>query len=123
MIHIDKKLIENALIKPQNYKRYRDDTLDVCMNGSKEEQKQMTDWINENISKDIIKFKMESMRDEVTFLDTQVNFMKDENNELEDNYILVPRMFSKKTDTHQYLSPNLCHLNHITKKYTYNYST
>ena len=105
----------NAPIKSQNYKRYRDDTLDVCRNSSKEEQKQITDWMNENIRKDRIKFKIESMGDEVTFLDTQVNFMKDENSELVDNYIIVPRMFSKKTDTHQNLSPNSCHPNHITK--------
>ena len=71
-IHIDKKLVENASIKPQNYKRYRDDKLDVCRSSSKEEQKQITDWMNENISKDRIKFKIESMGDEVTFLDTQV---------------------------------------------------
>ena len=114
-IHIDTKLIENAPIKPQNYKRYSDNTLDVCRNSSKEEQKQITDWINENISKDRIKFKVESVGDEVIFLDSQVNFMKIENNELEDNYILVPRMFSKETDTHQYPSRNSCHPNHIAK--------
>ena len=41
------------------------------------------------------------MGDEVIFLDTQINVMKDERNEEQDSYILVPRIYSKEPDTHQ----------------------
>ena len=41
--------------------------------------------------------------------------MKDERNEEQESYILVPRMYSKETDTHQYLAPNSCHPDHVSK--------
>ena len=114
-IHIDKKFIDESPIKPQNYKTYRDDTIDICINSSKQEQNKITDWMNENICKDKIKFKVESMGDEVTFIDTQINVMKDERNEEQDSYILVPRMYSKETDTHRYIAPDSCHPDHVSK--------
>ena len=40
--------------------------------------------------------------------------MKDENEE-QDSYILVPRTYSKETDTHLYLAPNSCHPDHVSK--------
>ena len=105
-IHTDKKFIDESPVKPQNYKRYRDDTVDICKNSSKQEQNKIADWMNENICKDKIKFKVESMGDDV---------MKDERNEEQDSYILVPRMYSKATDIHQYLAPNSCHPDHVSK--------
>ena len=114
-IHIDKKIINESPLKPQNYKRYRDDTIDICKNSSKQEQNKITDWMNENICKDKIKFKVESMGNEVTFLDTQINAMKDERNEEHDSYILVPRIYSKETDTHLYIAPNSFHPDHVSK--------
>ena len=62
--------MEESPIKPQNYKRYRDDTLDICVNSSEEEQKELTNWMNDNICKDRIKFKIEEMGPDVKFLDT-----------------------------------------------------
>ena len=60
------------------------------------------------------------MGDEVTFLDTQINVMKDERNEEQESYILVPRMYSKETYTHQYLATNSCHPDHVSKNITTN---
>ena len=114
-IHIDKKLMEESPIKPQNYKRYRDDTLDICINSSDEEQKELTNWMNDNICKDRIKFKIEEMGPDVKFLDTRLRMIKDERYVDEDKYIIAPSMYSKDTDTHQYLSPKSCHPVHITK--------
>ena len=48
-IQIDKKFMDESPIKPQNYKRYRDDTIDICKNSSKQGQNKITDWMNENI--------------------------------------------------------------------------
>ena len=41
--------------------------------------------------------------------------IKDERYVDEDKYIIPPSMYSKDTDTHQYLSPKSCHPVHITK--------
>ena len=64
-----------------------------------------------------LNFKVESMGDEVFFLDTQIKVMKDERNEERDSYILVPRMYSKETDTHLYLAKTSCHPDHVSKIY------
>ena len=69
-IHIDRKLTDKSPIKPQNYKRYRDNTLDICVNSSEEEQKELTNWMNNNICKDRIKFIIEEMGRNVKFHDT-----------------------------------------------------
>ena len=41
--------------------------------------------------------------------------IKDERYVDEDKYIIAPSMYSKDTDTHQYLLPKSCHPVHITK--------
>ena len=76
-------------------KRYRDDTLDICVNSSEEEQKEVTNWMNDNICKDRIKFKIEEMGPDVKFLDTQLRMIKDERHADEDKYIIAPSMHSK----------------------------
>ena len=58
-IHIDKKFINESPVKPQNSKRYGDDTIDIYKNSSKQKQNKITDCVNENICKDKIKFKVE----------------------------------------------------------------
>ena len=55
------------------------------------------------------------MGPDVKFLSTQLRMIKDERYVDEDNYIIAPSMYSKDTDTHQYLSPKSCHSVHITK--------
>ena len=101
--------------KPENYKRYRDDTIDICRNSSEKEQEEVTKWMNENIYKDKIVFKTESIGEEITFLDIKVNVVKDNKVDDEDRFLLVPSMYSKKTDTHQYLSPKSFHPKHIAE--------
>ena len=72
-VHIDQVLIQQYAIVPQNYKRYSDNTIDVCKNSSQEEQECITDWMNENTEKDKIKFSIECIGEEVKFLNTKVN--------------------------------------------------
>ena len=71
--------------------------------------------MNDNICKDRIKFKIEEMGPDVKFLDTRLRMIKDERYVDEDKYIIAQSMYSKDTDTHQYLSPKSCHPVHITK--------
>ena len=63
----------------------------------------------ENIVKDKIKFTMECSQDEMVFLDTNIVATQ-----IADK-IITTDMYSKKTFTHQYLSPNSCHPKNHTK--------
>ena len=114
-IHIDKTFESECPKKPENFKRYRDDTINVCRNSSEKEQEEVTKWMNKNIYKDKIAFKTESIGEETKFLDTNVNIIKDHKADDEDRFLLIPSMYSKRTDTHQYLSPKSCHLNLATQ--------
>ena len=71
--------------------------------------------MNDNICKDRIKFKIGEMGPDLKFLDTRLRMIKDERYVDEDKYIIAPSMYSKDTDTQQYLSPKSCHSVHITK--------
>ena len=65
-IHIDKKFIKESPRKPENYKRYRDDTIDIIRNSSEEEQKQITEWMNNSNYPNNIVFKIESILTSLT---------------------------------------------------------
>ena len=71
--------------------------------------------MNDNICEDRIKFKIEEMGSDVKFLDTRLRMIKDERYVDQNKYIIAPSMYSKDTDTRQYLSPKSCHPIHITK--------
>ena len=114
-VHIDQVLIQQCPIVQQNYKRYRYDTIDVCRNSSREEQECITDWMNENIEKDRTKFSIECIGEEVRFLDTKVNVVNISKEGEEKHFLLVLSMYSKDTDTQQYLSPKSCHPDHIAE--------
>ena len=113
-VFIDKKFMEECPRKPDNYKRYRDGTIDVCKNTAEKEQQEITGWMNSNIYQNKIKFNIESIGEEVIFLDTKVKVVAVQK-EGEQRFILAPSMYSKDTDTHQYLSPESCHPIHIMK--------
>ena len=67
--------------------------------------------MNESIVKDKIKIKMECRQDEMVFLDTKIVATP-----IGDKKVVSTKdMYSKITDTHQYLSPSLCHPKNQTK--------
>ena len=113
-VYIDKKFMDKRPRKPDNYKWYRDDTIDVYKNTTDKEQQEITGWMNSNIYQDKIKFNIESFGEEVTFLDTKVKVVEVQK-EGEQRFILVPSMYSKDTNAHQYLSPQSCHPIHVMK--------
>ena len=67
--------------------------------------------MNNNIVKDKIKFTMECSQDQMIFLDTKIiaTLISDK------QVVITTDMYSKKTDTHQYLNPNSCHPKNQTK--------
>ena len=69
---IDRVIEEKCPYKLQEYRRYRDDTFDVNINSTMEEQRNITEWLNENIYKDKIKFTEISKYDSIEFLDVKI---------------------------------------------------
>ena len=59
----------------EKYKRYRDDTADINTNRTIEQQKIITDWLNENVYKGKIKSKLERDPKTIPFLDIRVNLI------------------------------------------------
>ena len=90
----------------EEYKRYRDDTFDVSTNTSIEEQHLINEWLNNNVYKGKIKFKLDCDPKSIPFLDVRVNLI---------NGFLLTETYSKDTDIHQYLHPSSCHPQHIFK--------
>ena len=114
-IHIDKVIAERCPVKPENYPRLHDDTFDVCEDSNKYQQGNITNWMNDNIYPNKIKFEMKCNRKELMFLDTNVTVGPGKDNNDKNKVYLIPTMYSKLTDTHQYLKPLACHSPHITK--------
>ena len=48
-IYIHKVIQEECPFDVEEYKRYRDDTADINTNSTIEQQKVITDWLNENV--------------------------------------------------------------------------
>ena len=48
-VFIDKNFMEEWPRKPDSYKRYQDDTIDVCKNTTEKEQQEITGWMDSNI--------------------------------------------------------------------------
>ena len=66
------KIEENIINEIEDWKRYRDDSFSISLQTSKERDIEKTEWMNNNIVKDKIKFTMECSQDEIIFLDTKI---------------------------------------------------
>ena len=104
-VFIDSKIEENIINENEDWKRYRDDSFSISLQTSKEREIEKTEWMNNNIVKDKIKFTMECSQDEMIFLDTKIIATPISDKQV----VITTDMYSKKTDTHQYLNPNSCH--------------
>ena len=104
-VFIDKVIENNIINENEDWKRYRDDSFSISTDTSKERENDKTTWMNNNIVKGKIKFTMEASQEEMIFLDTKVTPVEVS----EGNVLLATDMYSKKTDTHQYVSPKSCH--------------
>ena len=92
-------------MEPEDWKRYRDDTLDTKENCTEEELEVFTDYLSQNVLKDKIVFEMENSRENLPFLDVNIR--------LKEGY-LIPEIYSKPTDSHRYLNPASCHPPSVT---------
>ena len=97
-------------IVPTDWKRYRDDTFNIEENTEDQILNSFTEYLNSNILENKIKFTMETSSQELVFLDRKVHLK---------NGYLVPEIYSKPTDSHEYLNPKSCHPLQVTLNIPY----
>lgn len=91
---------------PENYRRYRDDTIDICKGSDTPMQEEMNTWMNENVYQEKIIFEMKSSKEKIDFLDTTLKILPISDEESE-KLLIITDMFSKKTLINTY------HPNHV----------
>ena len=107
MGRVEKQLLESSIEKPLSWYRFIDD---VDMKWNKGEQNLHDFIINANDQHPSIKFTHEISKSTINFLDTTSTLSEGS---------LSTDIYSKPTDTHQYLSPKSCHPLHCTKSIPY----
>ncbi len=102
MGYLEKRLLENAPHKPDVYLRFIDDIFCVFSSGM-----QSVDEFIEymNSAHHSIKFTAEKSKEQMPFLDTLVKVDKQTNT-------IYTELYTKDTDTHNYLSFDSCHPKH-----------
>ena len=83
-----------------DWKRYGDDTWDIEENVEGEQLVEFTRYLNSEVLRDDIKFTVESSGSQLVFLDTKVHLKEG---------FLVPEIYSKPMDSHEYLNPTSAH--------------
>lgn len=104
---VEKQLLECSIEKPLSWYRFIDD---VDMKWDKGDQELQTFITNANNQHPTIKFTHETSNSTINFLDTSSTLSAG---------IINTDIYSKPTDTHQYLSPESCHPPHCTKSIPY----
>ena len=109
-IYIDPVARNGGPIVPTDWKRYRDDTFNIEKYLEEQELSSFTEYMNSNILGSKIRFTMETIRQDLMFLDTKVHLK---------NGYLIPEIYSKPTDSHEYLNPKSCHPPQVTRNNPY----
>ena len=73
--------------------------IDIKANCTLKQLEQLTDYLNENVLSGKIVFAMESSREKLSFLDVNIGLRG----------YLITEIYSKTSDSHEYLNPNSCH--------------
>ena len=97
-------------LKPSDWCRYRDDTWDIEEVCDDHMVKNFTNYLNETILNDKIKFEPVTKETGLEFLDVKVHLK---------NGYLIPEIYSKEMDSHEYLNPNSAHPLSVTKNNPY----
>ena len=100
-------LLQQTTQKPTTWWRYINDIFAVWPHGEQDLQVFLTEI---NLFHPTIKFTAEWSRESVTFLDTKV---------IRDGNRLVTDLYTKPTDTHQYLHQRSCHPSHCKTSIAY----
>ena len=97
-------------LKPSHWSRYRDDKWDIEEVCDYHMVKNFTNYLDETILKDKIKFEPVTKETRSEFLDVKVHLK---------NGYLISEIYSKETDSHEYLNPNSAHPLSVTKNNPY----
>ena len=109
-VYIDPVAKNGGPFVPKEWKRYRDDTWDLEDHVSEQQLEMFTEYLNSNVLENKIKFTRETSKNELVFLDTKVH--------LKDGF-LISEIYSKPTDSHEYLNPRSCHPPQVTRNNPY----
>ena len=104
MDNLEKNLLTKSPIKPTVSKRYIDDIFAILP----EDPDPFVKWLNEQHPS--IKFTMERYTEGLAFLDTWITKTENE---------LMTTVYTKPTDTKQYLTPSSCHPPHTFRSIPY----
>ena len=100
-IYIDRVVNEgNSHLHPSDWKRYRDDGWDIEEDCDENQIYQFTEYLNDAVLKDKIRFQPVVKESGLEFLDVKVHLR---------NGYLTPEIYSKETDSHEYLHPTSAH--------------
>ena len=97
MDRLERRLIENAEVKPRSWWRYIDDIFIIWTEGE-EKLRRFIDYLNS--AHGTIKFTYKWSEHEIEFLDVKV---------LNESGVLETDVYIKPTDSHQYLHHSSCH--------------
>ena len=109
-VYIDPVAKDGGPFVPKDWKRYGDDTWDLEYHVSEQQLETFTGYLNSNDLENKIKFTRETSKNELVFLDTKVHF--------KDGF-LISEIYSKPTDSHEYLNPWSCHPPQVTRNNPY----
>ncbi len=102
MAEFEKKFMSIYPLQPRFYKRYIDDCVALFTHG----QEELDRWISYlNQCHSSIKFTVEQSEDSINFLDTKINIGKETST-------LWTDLYTKPTDSHNYLHFGSAHLSH-----------
>ena len=110
MVFIDPVAKEGGPLIPGDWKWYRDDTWDIEENVDEKDLVQFTEYMNAKVLKDKIKFALEHSETELVFLDTKMHLK---------NGFSIPEIYSKPTDSHEYVNPKSSHPPNVVKNVPY----
>jgi peptide-methionine (R)-S-oxide reductase len=102
------QLLESSIEKPLSWYRFIDD---VDMKWTQSDEELLNFLSRANNLHPSIKFTHEISNTTISFLDTSSSLSED---------VLSTDLYSKPTDTNQYLLPSSCHPPHVTRSIPYN---
>ena len=107
MASLEQELLTWITERPHVWWRFIDDIFAIWQHG----QEQLKKFLQEiNSFHQTIRFTAETSRERVSFLDTTV---------IVDGRTIQTDLYTKPTDTHQYMSPDSCHPRHCTTSIPY----
>ena len=106
VVRVDPVAERDGPIAPTEWKRYRDDMWDLEEEITEPQLHDFREYMNHSVLQNKIKFTMETSKQDLVFLDTKVHFREG---------YLIPEIYLKPIDSHEYLHPKSCHPPQVAK--------